>query len=166
MCRSVGPNTSQGHPENLDVSNEKEKFKRRIRFELEATGVPEKAIAVEAKLDPGFVSKAVKAGAQEAFHIHTLPAITRELGPGLMEWTAIQCGGTYIHGMEARHIEAAPTALMGMLAHNSGEVLQQMLQALQDGKIDAGEYASLLPVLRKLHLVIESPQADAEGGAQ
>ena len=164
MSESVGPRSQQRQPEKLDTP--KLKFKRRIRLELESSGVPHKAVAIEAGLDAGFFSRAIRDDHDEAIHAHSLPAITRELGPGLMEWLAGQCGGTYQHGADAQHIEAAPAVLIGLLAHHSGDTLQQLIQDLQDQDWTPAEKAARIPGLRKLHQIVESLLADAEGGLQ
>ena len=164
MVGSFSPSVNQCQGKSLDTP--KLKFKRRIRMELDATGVPCKAVSIEAGLDPGFFSRAIRDEHDEAIHAHSLPAITRELGPGLMTWLAGQCGGTYQHGAEIGHIEAQPTVLIGLLAHESGDLIQQLIQDLADADWSPKERAARIPSLRKLHSIVESLLADAEGSFQ
>lgn len=77
-----------------------------------------------------------------------------------------KCGGTYTHGSDAQHIEAAPAVLIGLLAHHSGDTLQQLIQDLQDQEWTPAEKAARIPGLRRLHQVVESLLVDAEGGVQ
>lgn len=152
--------------QQVSVDTPKLKFKRRFRLVLEATGVPHKAVAIEAGIDPGFLSRAIRDEHDEAIHAHHLPALTRELGSGLMEWLAVQCGGVYIHGGESSHIEDSPGILTGMLAHEVGGVVKQVFQDLVDGEWSTEERTSRIPALRKIEMLAKSLREDAEEGVQ
>jgi hypothetical protein len=159
MTSNFRHDPAQGKADNL----ERLKLKARFRLEIESAGLPQKAVAIGAGIDEGHLSRLLNDSHGDALPAHKLPAITRELGPGLMEWIALQCGGVYVHGTEAQHIEAAPGVLTGMLAHEVGDVVQQVFQDMADGSWSADERMSRVAALRKVVLVAQSLLADAEG---
>ena len=161
MCK-ITPGSNQRQPELIDTP--KLKFKRRLRMEMDATGTSEKAVAMEARIDPGQFSRMLDATYTEALHAHHIPAVVRECGPGFMEWVAIQCGGTYIHDSASTHVEAPPGMLTGMLAHEVGDVVQQVFQDLLDGSWSKEERISRIAALRKVELIAKSLREDAEEG--
>ena len=152
--------------QSVIVDTAKTKFKRRLRLELEVTGVEPKAVYTEAGIDKGAFSRICNNESPDALHAHHLPAVTRELGPGLMEWIAMQCGGTYRHGEKTSVSELTPQCLLSLLAKTEGEVLQQMILQLEDNEWSPQEQREALPGLRNLVQVTLALISQAERGIQ
>lgn len=156
-------NHGQPQPESLDPA--RASLKSRLRLEVESSGLPHKAIAIGIGMDQGQFSRVLSDEHKDALHAHTLPMLTRELGPGLIEWLAVRCGGTYIHGAEPCRTEP-PVVLIGLLAQQSGATVQQLIQQLEDHVWSPGECTRAIPGLRKLHnLVGDILHQAEEGGA-
>lgn len=153
---------SQQQPESLDPA--RASMKSRLRFEVEASGLPHKAVAIGIGMDQGQFSRVLSDEHKDALHAHTIPMLTRELGPGLIEWLAVRCGGTYIHGAESCRSEP-PVVLIGLLARQSGATIQQLIQQLEDHAWSPGECRRSIPALRKLHDLVGDILRQAEGGA-
>ena len=154
----------QPPPERLEAA--RAALKDRLRCEVAASGLPHKAIAIGIGMDQGQFSRVLSDEHNDALHAHSLPTLTREMGPGLMQWLALRCGGQYTHGAE-RVPQGSPVVLVGLLARETGATLQQLIQQLEDHRWDADERMAALPGLRKLHALVSDllRQAD-EGGAQ
>ena len=163
MDTNLAPAGRQNQPENLDRTM-KFKFKRRLRLEIELAGGRQKPLAYETATDEGALSRMLSERCEDALPAHKLPAVTGELGPGTMEWLALQCGGVYHHGEEIHYLKSAPLALVGMLANLSGKSVQQLIQDFQDHQDwTQPERQADLPNLRKLRAVVETLIHDAEG---
>ena len=72
------------------------------------------------------------------------------------------CGGVYHHGEHAPHQHQDVVVVIGLLASQSGKVVQQLLQDL-DKHLNQKED---LPGLRKLRTLVETLIADVEGGGR
>ena len=155
----------QCQAENLDRSM-KFKIKRRLRLETEMNGGNQKALAYATGTDEGALSRMLSERCEDAFPAHKLPAQVAEQGPGLIEFLALQCGGTYLHGTEPAMLKASPTTLAGLLAKESGGVVQQLVQHLEDRVWTPEERQADIPALRKLLRIAETLLADAEQGVQ
>lgn len=140
----------------------KAKAKARLRFEIEAAGLPQKALAIGLRTSDAILSRILAEHCPDDLAAYKVPALTRELGPGYMEWLALQCGGVYHHG-ECQQSGQAVTVLVGLLAKQSGATVQELIQDLSDHEWSAQERQEALPGLRKLHAVIESLIREAGG---
>ena len=156
MHDSVGSSASQSHSRSID--HLKLKFQSRFRLEVSTAGIPQKALAYDIRTDEAKVTRYLSDQYPDDLPLWRLPLVTASLGPGLMEFTAIQCGGVYHHGEHAPHCHKSVTTLLGLLAKQSGGVVQQLLQ-------DLGKHPDAdLPGLRRLKTVVEELIADVEGG--
>ena len=156
MHSSVG--SPAGQDNNRSIDPQRKKFKARLRREVEISEIPQKAFAYGLKTSEAQLTRYLGDQYPNALHDHELPAVTRELGPGYMEWLAIQCGGVYHHGEHAPHCHQSVVVVIGLLAKQSGAVVQQLLQDLKaSGKHDE------LPGLRRLKILVETLIADVEG---
>ncbi len=158
MCSSVGSASNQDQPRSID--HLKLKFKARFRLEVSTAGLPQKALAYDIRSDEAKVSRYLSDQYPDDLPLWRIPLVTSSLGPGLMEFTAIQCGGVYHHGEHAPHCHRSVTTLIGLLAKQSGGVVQQLLQ-------DLGKHPDAdLPGLRRLKTTLEELISDVEGGDQ
>ena len=163
MDTNLALSGAQSQPENLDKTL-KRKFKRRLRLELELARLDQKPVAMGTGTDEGQFSKMLADHCQECFPLHRVPLFIQEVGPGLMEFLALQCGGIYHHGEEPHYLRSTPLVLVGMLANLSGKTVQQLLQDFQDHKDWSREERQAdLPNLRKLRSVVDTLIHDAEG---
>lgn len=159
MDTNLALNGQQNQPEKFDKVM-KVKVKRRIRMELDLSGAPQRPVAIETGTDEGAFSRMINDRYEDAFPVHKVPALVRELGPGFMEWLALQCGGTYHHDETPHLMHTAPLALVGLLANTAGRTIQHLLTDIQDHK-DWNHQD--LPNLRKLEAIIDTLIHDAEG---
>ena len=162
MDSNLALSGAQSHPESHDGTMRR-KVKRRIRQELAITEMDQKAVAIGTSTDPGQFSRMLNDACDDSFPAHRIPALTRELGPGFMEWLALQCGGVYHHAEACHTLHASPLTLVGLLANYAGKSVQQLLQDFKDGVWTREERQADLPTLRKLRQVIDTLIADAEG---
>jgi hypothetical protein len=142
----------------------KMKFKSRFRLELENTGLPHKALAFGAGIDQGQLSRMLADHHDEDLPAWRLPSVTRELGPELMEWLALQCGGTYSHGLVSAGPRLTVAVLLGQLAHQSGDCLQSLIQDMADAHWSQAEREVSIPGLRALREVVAALLRAAERG--
>lgn len=161
MHENFRPFPHQPPPESGDAA--RAALKNRLRFEVAASGLPHKAVAIGIGMDQGQFSRVLSDEHKEALHAHSLPHLTRELGAGLMQWLALRCGGTYVHGLESAPSEP-PVVLLGLLARQSGSTLQQLIQQLEDNDWNPYERRAAVPALRKLHHLVSDLLQQAEGG--
>nr|WP_320131979.1 hypothetical protein [uncultured Holophaga sp.] len=136
--------------------------KRRLRLELEASGQDQKPLAIEARVDDAKVTRWLHDKYVDDLPAYKVPAITRQWGPGFMEWLAIQCGGVYHHGEQVEHLRLPAVALVGLLARESGCTVQQLIQDLEDMHWSPDEKQARLPQLRKLLQIVQAFVAEAE----
>jgi hypothetical protein len=158
MCRSVGSASHQNQQRSID--HLKLKFQARFRLEVQASGIPQKALAFDIGTDDAKVTRYLSDQYPDDLPLWRIPLVTASVGPGLMEFTAIQCGGTYHHGEHAPHCHESVMVLVGLLAKQSGAAVQQLLQDI-DTHLTA---AKDLPGLRRLKGTLEALIADVEGG--
>ncbi len=160
MCRSVGSTPNQDQLRSIDQL--KLKCKARLRLEVATSGIPQKALAYDIRSDEAKVSRYLSDQYPDDLPLWRIPLVTTSLGPGLMQWLAIQCGGSYHHGEQPPHCHQSVTTLIGLLARQSGNVVQKLLQDLNTHISQQED----LPGLRKLAGIVESLIQDVEGGAQ
>jgi hypothetical protein len=153
----------QGHQEKLEAT-QKNKVKQRLRFEIELTGTPQKALAASTCTDVATISKMLDEKYRESPYAHMIPGITREMGPGFMEWLAMQCGGIYLHGAEPLAYPGTLRDLIGTLAHQSGSTIQELVRDLKDSGWEAEARCAAIPGLRTLRNVIDTLIFTAERG--
>lgn len=143
----------------------RERFKRQVRLEVELAEFKVEAAAHEMDCDPSLISHW---GGERGCDMPAWRLVrwTRTFGTGLMEWLALQCGGSFVHGQDPAPT-ASPMVLVGLVARQSGLTIQQILQSLQDREWSASERQADLPRLRKLRDLVDQliQQADA-GGAR
>jgi hypothetical protein len=164
MSSSVGSSAHQDQSRLIDPL--KLKSKARLQLELAASGLPQKALAYGIRTSEAQMSRYLGDQSPDDLPSYKVPYLTTELGPGYMEWLAIQCGGVYHHGKQGHISHESVTTLIGLLAKQSGNVVQQLLQHLEDHIWSEKERLEDLPSLRKLQAIIQSLVQDAEGGAQ
>ena len=163
MDTNLARSGAQNHSETHDVTMRR-KVKWRLRKELVFADLDQKPVAIGTLTDVGQFSRMLNDNCDDTFPIHRLPALTREVGPGFMEWLALQCGGVYHHGEEPHYLRSTPLVLVGMLANLSGKSVQQLLQDFQDHQDwNREERQADLPNLRKLRQVVDTLIHDAEG---
>jgi len=160
MRESVAGSAPQDQSRTVDPL--KLKSKARLRLELETSGLPQKALAYGTRSCEAQVTRYLGEQYQDDLPSYKVPYITTELGPGYMQWLAIQCGGVYHHGAQPPHCHQSVTTLIGLLARQSGNVVQKLLQDLNTHISQQED----LPGLRKLRGIVESLIQDVEGGAQ
>lgn len=158
------PSVLPPHQSNLSRSFDplKSKAKARLRFEVEAAGLPQKALAIGLRTSDAILSRILAEHCPDDLPAYKIPAVVHELGPGYMEWLAIQCGGVYHHGETARAHHEPVTVLVGLLARLSGATVQQLIQGISDSNWDPVERQTDLPGLRKLKAVVDALVAEAE----
>lgn len=141
----------------------KAKAKARLRFEIEAAGIPQKALAIGLRTSESMLSRYMAPHMPDDLPAYKVPALVRELGPGYMDWLALQCGGTYHHG-EVRPVVHVPVSvLVGQLAKQSGSTVQELIEDLADHVWSPQERQRALIGLRNLQMVIEGLIQEAEG---
>lgn len=163
MHESVAGSAPQSQSRTVDPM--KPKAKRRLRLEHELSGLSNKALAIGLNTAEAQLTRYEGEQYQDDLPAHKLPALTHELGPGYMQWLAIQCGGTYHHGEYAPTPAPVPV-LIGLLARQSGTTLQQLIQALSDHEWTPAERQADLPGLRKLRDIVGALLHESEGGVQ
>lgn len=158
MSISTAPN--QGHPETLDP--QRLALKRRLRMELDAAGLPHKALAIECGVDQALVSRWISEEHRDMPGVHHLAAITRELGNGFVRALVARCGlelaDTPTQPREADDLYK----LVSLLAGKSGNTVQALVEQLADGDWTTAERRISLPGLRNLHQVTGALVARAE----
>lgn len=141
----------------------KAKAKARLRFEIEAAGIPQKALAIGLRTSDSILSRYLAWHAADDLPAYKIPSLVRELGPGYMEWLALQCGGTYHHGEGHPAAHVPVPVLVGQLAKQSGAAVQQLISDLEDHVWSLQERQHALLGLRTLQQVIEGLIQEAEG---
>lgn len=132
--------------------------KARLRLEHELSGMPNKALAFDLCTPEAVLSRILSDQSPDDLPSHKVPLLTRAQGPGFIEWLALQCGGAYHHGEHAPHCHKSVTILLGLLAKQSGAVVQQLLQDLEDHLTSNQD----LPGLRRLKTIVEELISDVE----
>lgn len=164
MHESVAGSAPQGQSQPLDPM--KAKAKRRLRLEHEISGLSNKALAIGLNTSEAQLTRYEGEQYQDDLPAHKIPALTGELGPGYMEWLAVQCGGTFHHGECTPATEQPLTVFVGLLAKHSGTTIQQLIQDMQDHHWTPQERRDALPGLRKLQGIVETLIHEAEGGVE
>jgi len=164
MDPNIAGSATQGQSRSVD--SRKLKFKRRLRLEAELSGIPHKALAYGLATSDAQLSRYKGDQYPDSLHDYEIPDLTHELGPGFMEFLALQCGGVYTHGAAATSNQPPVAVLIGLLAKTSGDSVQQLVQALEDHDWSQEEKLASLPVLRKLYSIVGALLQDAEGGAR
>ena len=162
MNESVAGSAPQDQSRFVDPM--KTKSKARLRLELESLGISHKALAYGTRTAEAQLTRYLGDQYTDDLPSYKIPAVVRELGPGYMEWLALQCGGAYHHG-EHHLAHHSVTVLVGLLARQSGATLQQLIQDLSDQNWSSTERQADLPGLRKLRGIVEELIQGAEGGA-
>lgn len=160
MHDSVGSSAPQDHSRSIDPL--KLKSKARLRLEVATSGIPQKALAYDTRSCDAQVTRYLGDQYPDDIPSYKVPYLTTALGPGYMEWLAIQCGGVYHHGEHAPHCHRSVTVLLGLLAKQSGGVVQQLLQDL-DHHINTHQD---LVGLRRLKTTVEELINDVDGGSK
>lgn len=160
----IAGSATQGQSQPFDPL--RAKSKARLRLELEAAGIPHKALAYGIMTPEAMLSRILADHCPDDLPSYKIPALTRELGPGYMEWLALQCGGVYQHGATAPGLQKPIAVLVGLLAKQSGDTIQKLIQDLEDHDWSMEERQVQLPGLRKLHAIVGTLIQQAEGGAQ
>ena len=159
MHNSVAGSAPQDQTRPLDPLRLKSKERLRKEVDPEISGQSQKAIAIDLRVDEAQLSRYLGDQYRDDIPAHKVPALTRSIGPGYMEWLGIQCGGVYHHGEQAPHCHQSVTTLIGLLAKQSGSVVQQLLQDLDKHlAVNNG-----LPGLRRLKTIVEATIQEAEG---
>lgn len=164
MLGSVRQPWRQLQARSLDVM--RLKLKRQFRLEIELSGVPQKAIAIEGGLDESQMSRMLSDACLDSIRAHELPFVTREIGPGLMEWLAEQCGGVYTHAQDYQRCYQVGHALIGMLAHESGTLVQGLVGDFADGIWQNEEKAQRIPGLRRVAQIVDALLREAEASPE
>jgi len=164
MDPNIAGSATQGQSRSVD--SRKLKFKRRLRLEAELSGIPHKALAYGLATSEAQLSRYKGDQYPDSLHDYEIPGLTHELGPGFMEFLALQCGGIYTHGAAAASSHPPVAVLIGLLAKASGDSIQQLVQALEDQDWTSAEKVASIPVLRKLHSISGALLQDAEGGVK
>ena len=113
MDPNIAGSATQGQSRPIDPL--KTKSKARLRLELEASGIPQKALAYGILTTEPLLSRILADHCPDDLPSYKIPAVTRELGPGYMQWMALQCGGVYHHG-ECPAVHQPVPVLIGLLA--------------------------------------------------
>jgi len=163
MIHKVAGSAPQGQSRPVDPL--KLKSKARLRLELELSGLPQKALAYGIPTTEPQLTRYLGDQYSDDLPSYKVPGVVRELGPGYMEWLALQCGGTYHHG-EMASIQEPVHVLVGLLARESGLNLQALIQDLADRDWTPEERQAELGGLRRLLSVVQALIHSAEGGAQ
>ena len=163
MHESVAGSAPQGQSRSVDPM--KAKAKCRLRLEHELSGLSNKALAIGLNTAEAQLTRYEGEQYQDDLPAHKLPALTHELGPGFMQWLALQCGGIYHHG-ECHAAHESMPVLIGLLARQSGATLQQLIQDLMDHEWSPSERQGELPKLRHLRATVDALIREAEGGAR
>lgn len=168
MHTSVVGSAHQDNPQSIDLGDLKRRSKARLRFELDEDlcGLPKKNIAILLAFAPEQLSRCLGENYPDDLPAHKVPAVTRKIGPGYMEWLAEECGGVYHHGERPPHSHTSVTTLIGLLAKQGGSVVAQLLQHLNDHIWTLDERHQDVSGLRKLQSIVETLIRDAEGGGQ
>lgn len=141
MPSSFGSSSSQDHTQNFD-RRFRDRFNRRLSIELVDSGIPKKALADELRLDQSQLSRILSDSCLDQMPLSRLPDLTAALGPGCMEWLAIQCGGRYVQMTEPVETHEDDQALAARLAGLSGQAVSVLLSN------PGGEVLSTLQALR------------------
>lgn len=166
MNESVAGSAAQSQSRSIDPLKLKSKARLRYETDEEVCGRNKKAIAYELRTSDAQLCRYLGDGYADDLPAHKVPLLTREVGPGYIEWLAREAGGTYHHGEQALVSRESVTTLLGLLAKQSGQVVQQLLQHLEDHIWSEKERLADLPSLRKLQTILQNLVQDAEGGAK
>ena len=164
MCSSVGSTSPQDQPRIVDPLKLKSKARLRKEVDPEVSGQSQKAIAIDLRTTEPQLSRYLGDQYPDDLPSYKVPSLTRSVGPGYMEWLAMQCGGAYHHGEQAPHSHVAVVTLIGLLAKQGGTVVQQLLQHMDDQIWSDTERQQDVAGLRKMKAVVETLLAEAEGG--
>jgi len=161
MSKSIAGSAAQNQSGNVD--HLKLKSKERLRFETSEAvcGHHKKAVAYELKTSDPQLTRYLGDIYPDDLPAHKVAYLTRFAGPGYMQWLARECGGEYHHGEQPPHSHEAIVTLLGLLAKQEGNALQQLLQDL-----DHLTVAADVPPLRRVQSLVEEIIADVEGGGQ
>jgi len=161
MSKSIAGSAAQNQIHSVD--HLKLKSKERLRFETseDLCGHHKKEVAYQLRTSDAQLSRYLGDGYPDDLPAHKVAYLTRCAGPGYMQWLARECGGEYHHGEHAAHPHEAIVTLLGLLAKQEGNALQQLLQDL-----DHLTVAADVPPLRRLVALTEEVIADVEGGVQ
>lgn len=165
MHESVAGSAPQSQSRTVDPLKLKSKARLRKEVDPELSGQSQKAIAIDLLISDPQLSRYMGDQYPDDLPAHKVPRLTRSVGPGYMEWLAIQCGGTYHHGEYAPTSAPVPV-LIGLLARQSGNTLQQLIQDLSDHEWTPAERQADLPGLRKLRDIVGALLHESEGGVQ
>ena len=162
MQNSVGSTPPQDNSRFIDPL--KLKLKARLRTETDPNlcGQAQKAIAYDLRTSEAQLTRYLGDQYPDDLPAHKVPHLTRSTGPGYMEELARLCGGVYHHGEHAPHCHQSVIVVIGLLAKQSGAVIQQLLQDINTHLNQKDD----LPGLRKLRILVEELIADVEGGVQ
>lgn len=162
MPTSMGSPAPQDHSRAIDPL--KLKLKARLRAETDPNicGQAQKAIAYDLRTSDAQLTRYLGDQYPDDLPAHKVPHLTRSTGPGYMEELARLCGGVYHHGEHAPHLHQDVVVVIGLLANQSGKVVQQLLQDLNKHLNQKED----LPGLRKLRTLVETLIADVEGGGE
>jgi len=144
---SISPTNTQGHRLSLAL-------KHQMRAELAASGTPQKCLAIEAGVDPATICRWLSDEHHEAMPAWMLPIWRREVGSEVLAYLARHCGHQLAPAEPVVTIPALP-ALTGALSAQTGKLVQLLIQALEDGKLDAKEQAALQPDLFRLRATLD-----------
>lgn len=160
MHSSVGRPASQDNSRSIDPL--KLKLKARLRTETDPNlcGQAQKAIAYDLRTSEAQLTRYLGDQYPDDLPAHKVPHLVRSVGAGYMEELARLCGGVYHHGEHAPHCHQSVVVVIGLLAKQGGNVVQQLLQDM-DAHIHQKED---LAGLRKLKTLVEELIADVEGG--
>lgn len=162
MEPTIAGSANQGQSRPVDPL--RSKSKARLRLELEASGLPQKALAYGLNTAEPLLTRILADHCPDDLPSYKIPAVTRELGPGYMAWLSLQCGGVYHHGECAPAPQQTITVLIGQLAKHSGSTIERLIGDLEDQRWSAKERQAQLPGLRTLHAIVGAliRQAEAE----
>lgn len=147
---SITPPIGQRQPAHA-IDPQRKALKRVLRHALDEAGIPQKALAIECGVDSALVCRWLSDHDQDVPGPIHFPAITRELGPALIEWLNVRCG---YDPYEPPHETAGLPDLTGSLAAQGGKAVQQLIQALADGNLSTDERAALQPDLYRLRATL------------
>lgn len=153
--RSESP---QAHRQSLAL-------KAQLRAELAAAKVQQKAVAFEAGVDPGTICRWLSDEHHEALPAWMLPIWGREVGGETLAYIARHCGYELVPVGTVQPVAGLPI-LTGSLSAQAGKLVQQLIQALEDGKLDAAEQRALAPDIYRLRATLDGVQRHVGGGAQ
>jgi hypothetical protein len=162
MHSSVAGSSPQGNSRSIDPLKLRSKARLRFETEEEVCGQHKKAISFELRTSDAQLTRYLGDQYGDDLPAHKVAYLTRGVGPGYMEWLARESGGVYHHGESGPPCHESVKEMIGLLAQQSGNVIQQLLKHL-DKHIAKRED---LPGLRKLRAIVEEVIAIEEGGGR